>query len=82
MREMRNAYKVSVANSEGRYNLEDPGTDGRIILICILNKQYLNVWTGLNQLKKNDSSLFSRRNYYVMLLLTRPTGIRDEQISL
>jgi hypothetical protein len=38
MREMRNEYKILVANLRGRDHLEDPGVDVRIILEWILGK--------------------------------------------
>jgi hypothetical protein len=36
MEEMRNAYKILVGNSEGRYHLGNLCVDGCMILICIL----------------------------------------------
>jgi hypothetical protein len=37
MAEKRNAYSVLVANVKEKDHLEDPGTEGRIKLKCILN---------------------------------------------
>lgn len=35
----------------GRENFGDIGIVGRILLICILDKQVVEVWTGLNFLR-------------------------------
>jgi len=34
----RNSFRVLVGKLTGRYYLEDPGVDGRIILKCIFSK--------------------------------------------
>jgi len=46
MREKRGAYRVLVGKIEGRDHLEEPGVDGRIILIWIFMKLDVGVWTG------------------------------------
>ena len=43
----RGAYRILVGKPEGRNHLEDPGVDRRIILIRIIRKWDLRVWTGL-----------------------------------
>jgi hypothetical protein len=53
MREMRNVYKVLVANLKRRGHSEDQGEDGRIVVECILNKLE---WCEM------DSSCPSRQN--------------------
>jgi hypothetical protein len=51
MDKMGNVYKILVKNLHGRDHLEDSGMDGRIILICILKKLGIRVWTGFNWLR-------------------------------
>jgi hypothetical protein len=43
----RGAYRILVGKPEGRNHLEDPGVDRWIILIRIIRKWDLRVWTGL-----------------------------------
>jgi hypothetical protein len=43
----RHVYKVKVEIPEERYHLEDPGIDGRIILMWIYRKWGGGAWTGL-----------------------------------
>ena len=47
----RGAYRILVGKPEGRNHLEDPGVDRRIILIRIIRKWDLRVWTGLMWLR-------------------------------
>jgi hypothetical protein len=46
MGERRDAYRVLVGKPEGRDHLEEPGVDGRIILIWIFMKWDVGAWTG------------------------------------
>jgi hypothetical protein len=46
MEGMKNAYKLSLENKEGRDHSEDEGVGGKIILEWILEKQCHKVWTG------------------------------------
>jgi hypothetical protein len=39
-------YKMLVINPEGKDHLGDPGVHGKKILIWIINKQDIRVWTG------------------------------------
>jgi len=45
MGERRGAYRVLVGKLEGRDHLEEPGVDGRIILIWIFMKLDVGAWT-------------------------------------
>ena len=47
MGERRGVYRVLVGKPEGIRYLEDPGTDGRIILRWIIRKWERGAWTGL-----------------------------------
>jgi hypothetical protein len=47
MGEKRNAYRISVGESEGRDHSEDQDVGGWIILKWILERQDGMVWTGL-----------------------------------
>jgi len=47
MQERRGVYKVLVEKREGKRALENPGVDGRIILIHIFRKWNWGAWTGL-----------------------------------
>jgi len=51
MGERRGAYRILVGKPEGKDHLEEPGVDGRIILIWILMKWNVEAWTGLFWLK-------------------------------
>jgi hypothetical protein len=42
MVEVRNSNRFLVGKAEGKR----PGVDGRIILKCILEKQYMKLWIG------------------------------------
>jgi len=44
--ETNDVYRVLVGNPEGKDHLGDPGVDGRIMLIWILRKWDVGVWTG------------------------------------
>jgi len=44
-------YRVLVGKPEGKNHLEDPGVDGRIILIWIFRKWDVGVWTGSIRLR-------------------------------
>jgi len=46
MGERWGVYRVLVGKLEGRDHLEDPGTDGRMILRWIFRKWVVGVWTG------------------------------------
>jgi len=48
MAERRGAYRILVGKPEGRYRLEDPGINGRIVLRWIFRKWDVGVWTGSN----------------------------------
>jgi hypothetical protein len=45
--ESSGVYRVLWGNLRGRDHLENPGVDGRIILIWIFRKSYLKAWTRL-----------------------------------
>ena len=45
-------YRVLVGKPEGKNHLEDPGVDGRIILIWIFRKWDVGVWTESSWLRK------------------------------
>jgi len=47
MGDRRGAYRVFVGRPEGKYHLENLGTDGRIILKWILKKWDWEAWTAL-----------------------------------
>jgi hypothetical protein len=57
MGEMRNAYRILVANMKGRDHSEDVGVDGRIILIWVLEEED-EILTGFMQLKIGSSGSF------------------------
>jgi hypothetical protein len=42
----RDVYRVWSGSLRERYNLEDPGFDGRIILRWLFRKWYVEAWTG------------------------------------
>jgi len=46
MGERRGVYRVLVGKLEGRDHLEEPGVDGKIILMCIFMKLDVGAWTG------------------------------------
>jgi hypothetical protein len=43
---MKDKYKTTVIQPDGKYHLRDGGKHGRIILKLTLKKQYVRVWTG------------------------------------
>jgi hypothetical protein len=51
MGERRGVYRVLVGKPEGKNHLEDPGVDGRAILICILRNSDVRVWNGSSWLR-------------------------------
>ena len=50
-RERRGVYRVLVGKPEERDHLEDPGVEGRTILIWIFGKWDVGAWTGSNWLR-------------------------------
>jgi hypothetical protein len=55
MGERKGAYRVLAGKPEGRDHLEDPGVDGRIVLIWIIRKWDVRAWTGLIWLRIRKS---------------------------
>jgi hypothetical protein len=51
MGEMRNSYRILVEKPEGKYEAEDMGVGGRIILEWVLEEWGGKMWSGLIWLK-------------------------------
>ena len=55
MGERRGVYRVLVGKPEGKNHLEDPGVEGRIIILrWIFRKWDVGVWTGSSWLVDRD----------------------------
>jgi len=63
-----------------RDRLEDLGVDGRIALKCILNKQYMSVWSGFIWIRIGNVMWSCERDNEPLVSIKKGISLSDEKI--